>query len=162
MNGLDLTSWIERASTAGMVLTVGCVLLIAAGLVFFFCGLHIHYYESATGRAPRVAILASGIVLMLCIVLGGITALYQRSTLSDEKFIEHVADAYGLAELDCTLPSGYLDGMTDFTTCTGQAKNGDMTEKTNVIRHYDLIIRDGNAYLYDETGQLMEIQTEAE
>ena len=69
-----------------------------------------------------------------------------------------MADGYGLAELDCTLPDDYLEGMADFTTCTAVPKDTDMTVKTKVTRNLDFIIRDSRAYLYDKNGNLMEVK----
>lgn len=82
----------------------------------------------------------------------------RRTELSETQFNRYVADGYGLAELDCTLPDDYLEGMDDFTTCTAVPENADMMVKTKVTRNLNFIILDSRAYLYDENGKLMEVK----
>lgn len=48
-------------------------------------------------------VVVSDIVLMLRITLIGLASIHRRDTLSDEKCNEHVADAYGFADIGCTL-----------------------------------------------------------
>ena len=92
---------------------------------------------------------------MIC---GTPTGIYHRTELSETQFNRYVADGYGLAELDCTLPDDYLEGMNDFTTCTAVPENADMMVKTKVTRNLNFIILDSRAYLYDENGKLMEVK----
>ncbi|MBW3083519.1 hypothetical protein [Bifidobacterium phasiani] len=100
----------------GMVLTVGCVLFLAAGFVFFRV-LHIHTAGCEAGRTAGVTVVVSGIVLMLRITLIGLTSIHRRDTLSDEKCNEHVADAHGLP--------------TSIAPCPAGDENGDLTHLDN-------------------------------
>ena len=155
MDGLDLTGWVGRASTAETVQLAGLALFVAAGIALLISFLA---HECSEMRGARVAIVVSCIVCALGLIIGALATISLHDMLSDGRFTAYLADAYGLTTLDCTLPDGYLDGMTDFTTCTGHAENADMTVKADAVRHYDLIVRDDRAYLYDENGDLMEVK----
>lgn len=155
MDGLDLTGWVGRASTAETVQLVGLGLFVAAGIALLFSFLAHEYGER---RGTGVAIVVSCIVCALGLIIGALATISLHDMLSDGRFTTYLADAYGLATLDCTLPDGYLNGMSDFAACTGQAENADITVKADVVRHYDLIIRNDRAYLYDENGDLLEVQ----
>ena len=156
MNGLDLTSWIEKASTVEMIQTV-CVVaaLISGGLCFF---VFVTSFCSEPSKLNRIFFAFSLAVFCLSLICGTPTGIYYRTELSEIQFNRYVADGYGLAELDCTLPDDYLEGMDDFTTCTAISKDADMTVKTKVTHNLNFIIRDDRAYLYDENGDLMEVK----
>ena len=156
MNGLDLTSWIEKASTVGMIQTVCAVAaLISGGLCFF---VFVTSFGSEPSKLKRISFAFSLAVFGLSLICGTATGIYQRTELSETQFNRYVADGYGLAELDCTLPDDYLEGMDDFTTCTAVPENADMMVKTKVTRNLNFIILDSRAYLYDENGKLMEVK----
>ena len=156
MNGLDLTSWIEKASTVGMIQTVCAVAaLISGGLCFF---VFVTSFGSEPDKLNRIFFAFSLAVFGLSLICGKPTGIYHRTELSETQFNRYVADGYGLAELDCTLPDDYLEGMDDFTTCTAVPENADMMVKTKVTRNLNFIILDSRAYLYDENGKLMEVK----
>lgn len=156
MNGLDLTSWIEKASTVGMIQTVCvAVALISGGLCFF---VFVTSFGSEPSKLNRICFAFSLAVFCLSLICGTPTGIYYRTELSEIQFNRYVADGYGLAELDCTLPADYLEGMDDFTTCIAVPENADMTVKAKVTRNLNFIIRDDRAYLYDESGKLMEVK----
>ena len=156
MNGLDLTSWIEKASTVGMIQTVCAVAaLISGGLCFF---VFVTSFGSEPSKLKRISFAFSLAVFGLSLICGTATGIYQRTELSETQFNRYVADGYGLAELDCTLPDDYLEGMDDFTTCTAVPENADMMVKTKVTRNLNFIILDSRAYLYDKNGNLMEVK----
>ena len=127
MNGLDLTSWIEKASTVEMIQTV-CVVaaLISGGLCFF---VFVTSFGSEPSKLKRISFAFSLAVFGLSLICGTPTGIYHRTELSKTQFNRYVADGYGLAELDCTLPDDYLEGMDDFTTCTAVPENADMMVK---------------------------------
>ena len=156
MNGLDLTTWIEKASTVGMIQTVCAVAaLISGGLCFF---VFVTSFGSEPSKLNRIFFAFSLAVFGLSLICGTPTGIYHRTELSETQFNRYVADGYGLAELDCTLPDDYLEGMDDFTTCTAVPENADMMVKTKVTRNLNFIILDSRAYLYDENGKLMEVK----
>ena len=156
MNGLDLTSWIEKASTVGMIQTVCAVAaLISGGLCVF---VFVTSFGSEPSKLKRISFAFSLAVFGLSLICGTPTGIYHRTELSETQFNRYVADGYGLAELDCTLPDDYLEGMNDFTTCTAVPENADMMVKTKVTRNLNFIILDSRAYLYDENGKLMEVK----
>ena len=156
MNGLDLTSWLEKASTVGMIQTVCAVAaLISGGLCFF---VFVTSFGSEPSKLKRISFAFSLAVFGLSLSCGTPTGIYHRTELSETQFNRYVADGYGLAELDCTLPDDYLEGMDDFTTCTAVPENADMMVKTKVTRNLNFIILASRAYLYDETGKLMEVK----
>ena len=156
MNGLDLTSWIEKASTVGMIQTVCAVAaLISGGLCFF---VFVTSFGSEPSKLKRISFAFSLAVFGLSLICGTPTGIYHRTELAETQFNRYVADGYGLAELDCTLPDDYLEGMDDFTTCTAVPENADMMVKTKVTRNLNFIILDSRAYLYDENGKLMEVK----
>lgn len=155
MNGLDLTSWIEKASTVGMIQTVCAVAaLISGGLCFF---VFVTSFGSEPSKLKRISFAFSLAVFGLSLICGTPTGIYYGTELSETQFNRYVADGYGLAELDCTLPDDYLEGMDDFTTCTAVPENADMMVKTKVTRNLNFIILDSRAYLYDENGKLMQV-----
>lgn len=156
MNGLDLTPWIEKASTTGTILTVCTVVAVISGALCSY--LVLISLGSESSMLKRIVFAFSLAVFVLSLICGIPTGFYRKTELSETQFNRYVADGYGLAELDCTLSDDYLEGMDVFTTCTAIAKDADMTVKTKVIRNLNFIIRDSRAYLYDENGQLMEVK----
>ena len=140
----------------GVIQTVCAVAaLISGGLCFF---VFVTSFGSEPSKLKRISFAFSLAVFGLSLICGTPTGIYHRTELSETQFNRYVADWYGLAELDCTLPDDYLEGMDDFTTCTAVPENADMMVKTKVTHNLNFIILDSRAYLYDENGKLMEVK----
>lgn len=157
MNGLDITSWIEQASTANMIRTIGFVMSICAGVFFFIAGGQRVLDRDETRRAVGKCFMASLIVLTLSVVVF-LAGAHMSNSFSDDRFEAYVAHAYGVSSLDCGyMPDDYLDGMSDLKTCTVVSMNGGMSTEDDAMDYLDLIIHDNHAYLYGENGNLMPV-----
>lgn len=84
MNGLDLTSWIEKASTVGMIQTVCAVAaLISGGLCFF---VFVTSFGSEPSKLKRISFAFSLAVFGLSLICGTPTGIYHRTELSETQF----------------------------------------------------------------------------
>ena len=114
MNGLDLTSWIEKASTVGMIQTVCAVAaLISGGLCFFVFVTSFGSEPSKLKESPSPFLWQFSVSL----ICGTPTGIYHRTELSETQF--NRTWLMGTVLPNSTVPCRRLSRRyDDFTTCT--------------------------------------------